>query len=63
MDKDNHQSKTDREVQSKLAILADTQPMDAAHAADVLSWQRALRWQQGEDIHAPDGVPGQCREC
>jgi hypothetical protein len=56
-------SKIDREVQAKLAILAETQPMDAAHAADILSWQRALRWQQGENIHTPDAVPGQCREC
>jgi len=56
-------SKNDREVQSKLVILADTQPMDSSHAADILAWQRALRWQQGEDIHTPDAVPGQCREC
>lgn len=60
---DKKPSKNDREVQSKLAILDDTQPIDAAHAAEIESWKRALSWQQGYNIHAPDAVPGQCREC
>ena len=57
------QSKLDREVQSKIQSLSETTPCDPSHAAEIETWQRALRWQQGEEVPPPDAIPGQCRDC
>ena len=60
---DNYKARPDREVQSKLQSLAETEPCNSMHAAELEAWQRALRWQQGEKVPTPDAVPGQCRDC